>query len=87
MARSDRPTFIGLDSPDLEGMPSSLAKVIARKRAQKSLKKDVYERRKDFFRATGGGKNIQEASSGGSSGLSDDDHRKARRVRKGSTRK
>lgn len=84
MTRREEP-YHGAD--EMMEVPEGKRLFMARRKQQKRLKKDVYDRRKEFFMALHAGEADADADTAGASGLSDVDRRKARRVRKRSSGK
>ncbi len=85
MANRDKGAYYGLDDPGMQDIPESTALFLARRKQQKRLGKDVYDRRKEFFRALHTSEGTDDAPSPGAPELSENDRRKARRVRERST--
>lgn len=74
------------DIPEDAQVPESKRLFMARRRQQKRMGKDVYDRRKEFFIALHAGEGKDTPAPDGASGLSENDRRKARRVRERSPR-
>lgn len=86
MANRDKSAYSGLDDPGMGEISESTRLFLARRKQQKRLGKDVYDRRKEFFRALHTPEGGADAASSGTPELSENDRRKARRVREGSAK-
>lgn len=86
MAIRDKSAYYGLDDPGMSELPDSTRLFLARRKQQKRLGKDVYDRRKEFFRTLHSAEGENDAPSAGAPELSENDRRKARRVRERSSK-